>query len=265
MSIEMMTKAWKTNQKGNDLLVLLAMCDFANDEGVLFPSLKTLGSKAKVGKSTLSYILRAYESIGVITRTHRQRENKSDTSTMYKINHFAIDVKKYKEAYQEARNYKKSSHCEHPEVHIVNTPEVHNVNTLNANCEHLEPSYINHQLKEKNIKRKISPKNIIEFYYKNISTKQQKLKEIKSVNAMALIPKDHDLEMVLLGLENYSKSLPKDKYMITNLLNFIENRIYLDYQVLNISSQKDKTNDLVDEVFNSMNQNKKNIIGEISA
>lgn len=34
MSIKLLSKAWETDQKGNDLLVLLALCDFANDEGV---------------------------------------------------------------------------------------------------------------------------------------------------------------------------------------------------------------------------------------
>ena len=34
MSIKLMAKAWETNQKGNDLLVLLAICDYASDEGV---------------------------------------------------------------------------------------------------------------------------------------------------------------------------------------------------------------------------------------
>lgn len=145
MSIKLMTKAWETDQKGNDLLVLLAMCDFASDEGVLFPSLKTLGNKAKVAKTTLSYILNAYEEIGVITRTQRKRENNSDTSTIYQINHLNIDLAKYKEAYQKARNYKKSSQCEHGgNDKIVNTQD-HNVNTQSANCEHLEPSILNHQ------------------------------------------------------------------------------------------------------------------------
>ena len=82
MSIKLTAKAWETNQSGNDLLVLLALCDFSNDEGVSFPSLKTLSSKAKVSKTTLSYILRAYEDIGVITRERRTRDNKSNTSTL---------------------------------------------------------------------------------------------------------------------------------------------------------------------------------------
>lgn len=152
MSVKLMSKAWETNQKGNHLLVLLALCDFANDEGDCFPSLKTLCEKAKISKSALSYILKAYESVGVISREKRKRDNQSDTSTSYKILTLTIDESAYQNAYQNARNYKKSPQCEHPQKEEKN----HNVNTLNANCEHLEPSYIiNHQLEKKEIKKSI--------------------------------------------------------------------------------------------------------------
>ncbi len=106
-----MNKAWETDASGNDLLVLLALCDFSNDEGLSYPSLKTLADKVKISKTTLSYILRAYDEIGVITRDKRQRDNKSHTSTMYKINYLNLnfDIKSYKKAYQKARKYIKSS------------------------------------------------------------------------------------------------------------------------------------------------------------
>ena len=150
MSIKLTAKAWETNQSGNDLLVLLALCDFSNDEGLSYPSLKTLCNKAKVSKTTLSYILKAYQEIGVITRTRRTRDNNSDTSTLYQINHLNIDANEYQKAYQKARKYiaknDKNSQCEHPtKDKIVNT-DSEIVNTLSANCEHLEPSSINHQV-----------------------------------------------------------------------------------------------------------------------
>ncbi|MCT7432459.1 helix-turn-helix domain-containing protein [Aliarcobacter cryaerophilus] len=164
MSIKLTAKAWETNQSGNDLLVLLALCDFSNDEGISFPSLKTLSSKAKVGKSTLAYILKAYEDIGVITRERRTRDNKSNTSTLYKINHLDIDIEAYKKAYQKARNYTaaneetphcgqgindtivdKGSHIVDKGSHIVDKGS-HIVDKGSANCGQLEPSSINHQV-----------------------------------------------------------------------------------------------------------------------
>ncbi len=242
MSIDLMSKAWKTEQKGNDLLVLLALCDFANDDGELFPSLSTISKKAKVGKTTLGYILRAYEEIGVITRARRKRDNGSDTSNTYKINTLNFDSNAYKKAYQKARNYiPEGSHCDNPNKtnnsHIV-TPQSHIVTPQSANCDNLEPSYLNHQVINhhlKNIQKendeaivKIKPKEIIDFYKENISNKNSKIKELKSFNALALLA--NEFEKILIGLKNYARDLPKDKFHTRNLLTFIQDKVYLDYQ-----------------------------------
>ncbi len=242
MAVKMMAKAWDTDVSGNDLLVLLALCDFSNDDGELFPSLATISKKAKVGKTTLGYILRAYEEIGVITRSRRKRENGSDTSNFYKINTLSFDAIAYKKAYQKARNYnQEKSQCDTPNEaeknHIVTTPD-HIVTTQIANCDNLEPSYLNHQdinHQEKYIQKenenedlKIKPKDLITFYKENISNLQSKIKEIGSTNAMALCP--DGLEKILIGLKNYANDLPKDKFHITNLEKFIKEKFYIDYQ-----------------------------------
>ena len=259
MSIKLTAKAWETNQSGNDLLVLLALCDFSNDEGVSFPSLKTLSSKAKVSKTTLSYILRAYEDIGVITRERRTRDNKSDTSTLYKINHLDIDANAYQKAYQKARNYisknDESPQCEHPtKDKIVNTgSEI--VNTLSANCEHLEPSSINHQVinqeerrennsnltnakketaplsfsKNENVKSEINPKEIIEAYRNQISNKHSDIQEPTSFNIIT--QHSNEFKQILTGIMNYGKSLKHSNKKPEKLFFFIRNKIYLDYQV----------------------------------
>ena len=255
MSVKLMSKAWETELKANPLLVLLAMCDFANDEGELYPSLKTLANKARVSKTTLSYILNAFEIMNVITRTKRKRDNGSDTSTHYKINHFRISLKVFQKAYNEVRKSNKSSQCEHggcsPSVNTQNQ----NVNTQNAKCEHLEPSYINHQYINHHSIGKILPKDIITFYYQYISTLQEKIKEIKSVNAMKLIPPTDNLQMILTGLENYSKTITNKKY-IKSLLNFIQDRTYQDYQEpkkVEVSKTDNKTNDMIREAFQNHN------------
>ncbi len=255
MSVKLTAKAWETNQKGNDLLVLLALCDFANDEGIAFPSLKTLCEKAKVSKATLSYILRAYEKIGVLKREKRKRENGSDTSTIYQILTLEIDEKEYKKAYQDIRKYtakkEKNSQCEHPlKDKIVNTQNANCEQGVFTQCEHLEPSInhqdINHHLVDKHLSslntkekiekpkkvceeknQKIKPFDIISFYKKNISNSQKKIREINSYNAMQLL--EDDLPLILTGLKNYSQNLPQGKY-VTNLQDFIRNKIYLDYQ-----------------------------------
>ena len=265
MSIKLTAKAWETNQSGNDLLVLIALCDFSNDEGVSFPSLKTLSSKAKVSKTTLSYILRAYEDIGVITRERRTRDNKSDTSTLYKINHLNIDANAYQKAYQKARNYisknDESPQCEHPtKDKIVNTgSEI--VNTLTANCEHLEPSSINHQVinqeerrennsnltnakketaplsfsKNENVKSEINPKEIIETYRNQISNKHSDIQEPTSFNIIT--QHSNEFKQILTGIMNYGKSLKHSNKKPEKLFFFIRNKIYLDYQVETVEQQ----------------------------
>ena len=272
MSIKLTAKAWETNQSGNDLLVLLALCDFSNDEGVSFPSLKTLCNKAKVSKTTLSYILKAYQEIGVLTRTRRTRDNNSDTSTLYKINHLDIDIEAYKKAYQKARNYTaksdENSQCEHPskDTNVNTGSEI--VNTLSANCEHLEPSSINHQvinqeerreknskftnakketaplsLSENETKLEISPREIIEAYRENISNKHSDIQEQSSYSELIrqrdkfkqgpVGDKDYAkyLKQILTGIENYGKSLKQSNKKPEKLFFFIRNKIYLDYQV----------------------------------
>lgn len=74
----------------------------------------------------------------------------------------------------------------------------------------------------------IKPKELIDFYKENISNLQSKIKEIKSINAIALCP--DRLEKILIGLRNYANDLPKDAFHITNLENFIKEKKYLDYQ-----------------------------------
>jgi hypothetical protein len=254
MSVKMMAKAWDTDVSGNDLLVLLVLCDFSNDEGELHPSLSTISKKAKVGKTTLGYILRAYEKIGVITRLRRKRENNSDTSNFYKINTLSFDSIAYKKAYQEIRNYnqdksqcdtpnevEKRSQCDTPDEikkgHNVTPPLSLSVTPpLSLSVTPYMNHHINHHMNKKkyiqkeneNEDLKIKPKELVNFYKENISNLQAKIKEVASTNAMALCP--DGLEKILIGLRNYANDLPKDAFHITNLEKFIKEKFYLDYQ-----------------------------------
>lgn len=83
-------------------------------------------------------------------------------------------------------------------------------------------------IQKENENLKIKPKDLINFYKENISPLQSKIKEMKSINALALCP--NAFEKILVGLKNYANDLPKDKFHITNLENFIKEKIYLDYQ-----------------------------------
>lgn len=59
MSIKVMSHVWKNSkQKGTKLLVLLALADFSNDEGISWPSMKTLAKKARTSKRNTQDIIR---------------------------------------------------------------------------------------------------------------------------------------------------------------------------------------------------------------
>lgn len=62
MSIKYMTAIWSNSkQTGTRLLILLAIADHANDEGIAWPGMKSLAHKARL-KSRIS-VLRAIQSI----------------------------------------------------------------------------------------------------------------------------------------------------------------------------------------------------------
>ena len=78
-----MSQAWDTTAKGNELIVLLSLADFANDEGYCFPSWSILMEKCKISKDTLARVLNKLENDGYIIRESRKRINGSDASNGY--------------------------------------------------------------------------------------------------------------------------------------------------------------------------------------
>lgn len=54
MSVKQIDRVWELSEhKGTDLLVLLALADFSNDEGVSWPSIETLARKTRVSERTI--------------------------------------------------------------------------------------------------------------------------------------------------------------------------------------------------------------------
>lgn len=59
MSIRVMTQVWANSQQsGGALLILLAIADFANDDGSAYPSVETLAKKARMSERNAQYVLR---------------------------------------------------------------------------------------------------------------------------------------------------------------------------------------------------------------
>ena len=66
MSIKVMTAVWEhSHHKGSELLLLLALADFAHDDGGgVFPSVETMGDKVRMSYRNVQYLLRKLVSSG---------------------------------------------------------------------------------------------------------------------------------------------------------------------------------------------------------
>lgn len=82
MSVRVSTWVWHdTSAKGNDLLVLLALADNANDDGWCFPGADALTSKTRLGRSTVFRRLEQLEAGGLVERFRRG----SMRTTVYRV------------------------------------------------------------------------------------------------------------------------------------------------------------------------------------
>jgi hypothetical protein len=83
MSIDIMRTIFK-NEKDitdpTDVLVLLCLADWCNDEGVCFPKIKTICSKTRLSQRTIYAKLKNFEGRGWISR-----ENREGTSNIYTL------------------------------------------------------------------------------------------------------------------------------------------------------------------------------------
>lgn len=65
MSIRVMSQVWEhSRQQGSALLVLLAIADFADDDGWAYPSIERLAEKARMSTRNVRYVLRDLEASG---------------------------------------------------------------------------------------------------------------------------------------------------------------------------------------------------------
>lgn len=138
MSIELINKAFKVDLQPTPKLLLIALCDYASDDGICFPSLKTIQSKVNIGKTNLTYLLKTFEYLGVLERNKRKRDNGSYTSTTYTIKNIdSITQEKFQIVYQQIKGYLKKSQSELVSKKIP-------VNNDGLKSEHLEPSSLKH-------------------------------------------------------------------------------------------------------------------------
>lgn len=73
MSVHISSWVWKHSwHSGSDLLILLAMADMANDEGLCWPSVATLCERGRMSERNVQYSLRKLEDSGSITTVQRR-------------------------------------------------------------------------------------------------------------------------------------------------------------------------------------------------
>lgn len=85
-----MTAVWESDvQPAGKRLVLLALADSANDEGVCWPSMATIARKAGIGLSSARKACAALEEEGLLVREERRVEAARNKSNIY-----VLDAKK---------------------------------------------------------------------------------------------------------------------------------------------------------------------------
>ena len=79
MSISFMTLAWKTEMPSGRKLVLLALCDNANQQGECYPSIEVIAHKCSMGQRTVQQHISDLEAAGMLVPHLREFEGLSTT------------------------------------------------------------------------------------------------------------------------------------------------------------------------------------------
>lgn len=86
MSIRLMTLTWKLEDiTPNQKLVLLALADNANDEGLCYPSILTIVKKTSLSNKTVIKISSQLEELKLIQKHQRAKKNGGRYSTLYLV------------------------------------------------------------------------------------------------------------------------------------------------------------------------------------
>ena len=141
-----MSKAWELDLSQGEKLVLLALCDHANDDGVCYPSQAFLASKCSMSYRSVINQIKRLESCGILTSERRQKAGSRQS------NSYTINLNNYKSQCENSA-HAESAHANFAPTNVQNTTE------LCANSAHSfkeEPS-INHQLEPSDISDGVAP------------------------------------------------------------------------------------------------------------
>jgi hypothetical protein len=85
MSLEAMVWAWKQDVTSTECLVLLALADHANGDGLCWPGQKGLGAKCKVARETINRTIKALEAKGKLLIIARSDEVGRPVANQYQL------------------------------------------------------------------------------------------------------------------------------------------------------------------------------------
>jgi Helix-turn-helix domain len=85
MSIKAMVWAWAQDITTTETLVLLALADRANDEGLCWPGQEGLASKCKLTRETVNRNIKRLEVLGKLRVIHRKDEAQRQITNAYQL------------------------------------------------------------------------------------------------------------------------------------------------------------------------------------
>ena len=151
MSIRLMNEAWSYPLNSHEKIVLLAISDCANDEGLAYPSYIALMKKTGMAKATLAKHLKILREVGLIKSANHSEFGKGKKVNLYTISSraelpYSSDIE-LKEKIKELRA--KSST---PKSSTLEPAKVQNVDTKSSTLEHESP--IEPPIKETSLPKK---------------------------------------------------------------------------------------------------------------
>jgi biotin operon repressor len=75
-----MSLAWKSGLPSGQKMVLLALCDNANDQGECYPSVPMLAQKCSISERSIQQHIHDLEAVGIVSR-----EMRTGRSTLYRV------------------------------------------------------------------------------------------------------------------------------------------------------------------------------------
>ena len=116
MSVKLMSKAWEMDIPSGQKMVLLALCDHANDDGECYPSQKKLAKKCSMSSRAISNHIKWLHDCGILESERRQ------TTNVRKSNRYFISLENYQAANSAHAN---SAHANSAYPNMQNFPSEH--------------------------------------------------------------------------------------------------------------------------------------------